>query len=55
MAKSVSLSQGIIPQDMRSLMDTLENIKNSGNNKKLKVGSGEKKSGGTKGGILKKD
>jgi len=48
-----SLSQGIIPQDMQSLLDTLETIENSENNKKLKVGSGEKKSGGNKGGILK--
>ena len=48
-----SLSQGIILQDMRSLMDTLKTIENSDLNKKLKDGSGEKKSGGNKGGILK--
>jgi len=34
---------------------TLETIENSKNDKKLKGGSGEKKSGGIKGGILKKD
>jgi hypothetical protein len=46
-------SQGVIPQDMRSLMDTLETIKNRDLNKKLKDGSGEKKSGGNKEGNLK--
>ena len=34
-------------------MDTLEPTENSDLNKKLKDGSGEKKSGGNKGGILK--
>ena len=48
------LSQGIIQQDMQSLLDTLENIKNSKTYKKLKSGSGAKKSGGIQGGILKK-
>ena len=50
-----SLSQGIILQDMQSLLDTLKTIENSENNKMLKGGSGEKKSGGIKGGILKQD
>jgi len=39
-----SLSQGIIPQDMRSLLDTLEIIKNGENDKKPKATvSGENK------------
>jgi hypothetical protein len=51
-----SLSQGIIPQDMQSLMITLEVIKNGENEKKPKaIVSGESKKSGEKGGILKKD
>ena len=52
-----SLSQGIIPQDMQSLMDTLEIIKKSEYDKKPKASvSGEnKKSGESKGGNPKKD
>jgi len=49
-----TLSQGIIPQDMRSLLDTLKTIENSKNNKNLKGSTGEKKSGEIKGGILKR-
>ena len=51
-----SLSQGIIPQDMRSLMVTLETIENGENDKKPKaIVFGEKKAGEAKGGILKND
>jgi hypothetical protein len=52
-----SLSQGIIPQDMQSLMDTLEIIEKGENDKNPKANvSGEsKKSGEIKGGISKKD
>jgi len=52
-----SLSQGIIPQDMRSLLDTLEIIEKGENDKKPKaIASGEnKKSEDKKGGTSKKD
>jgi len=52
-----SLSQGIIPQDMRSLLDTLEIIKKGENDKNPKaIVSGEsKKSEDKKGGFSKKD
>ena len=52
-----SLSQGIIPQDMRSLLDTLEIIKKGENDKKPKaIVSGEsKKSEDKKGGSSRKD
>jgi hypothetical protein len=51
------LSQGIIPQDMRSLLETLEIIEKGENDKKPKANaSGEnKKSEDKKGGSSKKD
>ena len=52
-----SLSQGIIPQDMQSLLDTLEIIEKGENDKNPKaIVSGEsKKTGEPKGGTSKKD
>jgi hypothetical protein len=52
-----SLSQGIIPQDMRSLLDTLEIIEKGENDKKPRaIASAEnKKSEDKKGGSSKKD
>jgi hypothetical protein len=52
-----SLSQGIIPQDMRSLLDTLELIEKGENDKKPRaIASAEnKKSEDKKGGTSKKD
>jgi hypothetical protein len=52
-----SLSQGIIPQDMRSLLDTLELIEKGENDKKPRaiVSTENKKSEDKKGGASKKD
>jgi hypothetical protein len=52
-----SLSQGIIPQDMRSLLDTLELIEKGENDKKPRaiVSTENKKSEDKKGGTSKKD